>query len=78
MNQAVLFNDDLNFNKHHQAWCFTGILSGQLITFYIHSLSLSRLSEIDSCTKYDLEEIAELWLEKNEPEGNEVHIKMKD
>lgn len=52
------------------------MLSGQRITIYFHSLSLGRLTEIDSCTKYDLEEIAELWFEKNEPEGDEVHINM--
>ena len=77
MNQAILFNDDLRFDKEHQAWCFTAILSGQSITIYFHSFSLGRITEIDSCTKYDLEEIAELWLEKNEPEGSEVHIQMK-
>lgn len=52
------------------------MLSGQRITIYFHSFSLGRLTEIDSCTKYDLEEIAELWFEKNEPEGDEVHINM--
>ncbi|MEW6989553.1 hypothetical protein AADZ91_02595 [Colwelliaceae bacterium 6441] len=78
MNQAILFNDDLVFNSEHQAWCFTAILSGQTITIYFHSFSLGRLQEIDSCTKFDLEDIAELWLEKNEPEGTEIHIKLKD
>ncbi|WP_206485896.1 hypothetical protein [Thalassotalea sp. G2M2-11] len=74
MNQAILFNDDLNFNHVHQAWSMTGVISGQIITIYFHSLGLARTTEIDSCTKYDLEEIAELWFEKNEPEGGEVHI----
>lgn len=77
MNQAIIFNDDLMFHEKHQAWCFTGMFSGQKITIYIHSFSLGRLKEIDPCTKYDLEEIAELWFEKNEPEGDEVHIKME-
>ena len=31
---------------------------------------------IDRCTQYDLEEVTELWLEKNELEGSEIHIKM--
>lgn len=77
MNQAILFNDDLHFDSAQQAWCFTGIVSGQMITIYFHSFSLGRLSEIDRCTIFDLEEIAELWFEENEPEGNEIHIQMK-
>lgn len=77
MNQAILFNDDLHFNKKHDAWCFTGQVSGQKITIYFHSMQLNKLNEIDNCLKYDLEEITELWLEKNEPEENEIHINMK-
>lgn len=77
MNQAILFNDDLTFNQEHQAWCFTGNAYGQIVTIYFHSFSLGRLNEIDGCTKFDLEEIAELWFEENEPEGNEIHIHMK-
>ncbi|MGB2739160.1 MAG: hypothetical protein WBC60_01235 [Cognaticolwellia sp.] len=77
MNQAILFNDDLHFNKQHEAWCFTGQLSGQQITIYFHSMQLRKLTEIDNCTKYDLEDVTELWLEKNEPEGNEIHIEMR-
>jgi len=77
MNQAILFNDDLLFNKEEGAWCLTALLSGQLMTIYFHSMQLKRLSEIDNCTKYDLEEIVELWLEKNEPEGESIHIQMR-
>ena len=68
MNQAIIFNDDLQFNKAHDAWSFTGQLSGQRITIYFHSMQLKQLTEINNCTKYDLEEVTELWLEKNEPE----------
>jgi len=77
MNQAILFNDDLHFNAEHDAWSFTGQLSGQRITVYFHSIQLKQLVSIDNCTKYDLEEVTELWLEKNEPEGDEIHIEMK-
>ena len=77
MNQALLFNDDLEFNKQHDAWRFTALLSGQRITIYFHSMQLKRLDMIDSCTKYDLEEIVELWLEKNEPESDVIHINMR-
>lgn len=77
MNQAILFNDDLSFDVEHDAWCFTALLSAQIITIYFHSLQLKQLGEIDNCTKFDLEEIVELWLEKNEPEGNAIHIQMR-
>jgi hypothetical protein len=77
MNQAILFNDDLTFDKQQDAWSFTALLSGQVITVYFHSMQLKLLDEIDTCTKFDLEEIVELWLEKNEPEGSSIHIQMR-
>jgi len=77
VNQAILFNDDLAFDPEQDAWCFTALLSGQVIFVYFHSIQLKQLSEIDTCTKFDLEEIVELWLEKNEPEGNTIHIDMR-
>lgn len=78
MNQSIIFNDDLTFSEKHSAWSLSGIISGEVVTIYFHTLSLDRYTRIDSCTKYDLEEVAELWLENNEPEGNEIHIKMKN
>jgi hypothetical protein len=77
MNQGILFNDDIAFDSKHDAWCFTVLLSAETITVYFHSMQLKRLEEIDSCTKFDLEEVVELWLEKNEPEGNTIHIQMR-
>ena len=77
MNQALIFNDDIGFDQQQDAWRFTALLSGQRITIYFHSMQLKRLSKIDSCTKYDLEEIVELWLEKNEPENEMIHINMR-
>ncbi len=77
MNQAILFNDDLAFDSEQDAWYFTALLSAQIITIYFHSLQLKNLDEIDTCTKFDLEEIVELWLEKNEPEENTIHIQMR-
>ena len=77
MNQAILFNDDLVFDEQQDAWCFTALLSGQLITIYFHSMQLKLIGQIDSCTKFDLEEVVELWLEKNEPEGDIIHIDMR-
>ena len=77
MNQAILFNDDLFFDNEQDAWCFTALVSGQSVTVYFHSIQLKQIKELDSCTKFDLEEIVELWLEKNEPEGDTIHIKMR-
>jgi len=77
MNQAILFNDDLKFNIKEDAWAFTAQLSGETITIYFHSMQLKQLGKIDNCTKFDLEEVAELWLEKNEIEGNVIHIDMR-
>lgn len=77
MNQAILFNDDLTFDEKEDAWRFTALLSGQTVTIYFHSLQLKLLGEIDTCTKFDLEELVELWLEKHEPEGSVIHIQMR-
>lgn len=77
MNQAILFNDDLVFDKQQDAWSFTALLSGELLTVYFHSMQLKQLGNIDTGTKFDLEEIVELWLEKNEPEGSTIHIQMR-
>jgi hypothetical protein len=76
MNQAVLFNDDLKFDDKENAWCLTAQLSGQAIKIYFHSKQLKQLSMIDNDTKFYLEEFTELWLEKNEIEGNIIHLKL--
>ena len=77
MNQAILFNDDLMFDKQQDAWRLTALFSGQVITIYFYSMQLKQLKKIDSSTKFDLEEVAELWFEKNEPEGDIIHIDMR-
>jgi hypothetical protein len=77
MNQTLIFNGDIDFDTQQDAWRCTALLSGERITIYFHSMQLKRLDKIDTCTKYDLEEIAELWLEKNEPDGDTIHIKMR-
>jgi hypothetical protein len=76
LNQTIIFNDDLSFNIEEDAWCVTAQVSGQKATIYFHSSELSQLDDIDSCTKFDLEEVAEIWLEKNELEGSAIHIKI--
>jgi hypothetical protein len=77
MNQAIMFNDDLVFDKTQDAWSFTAQVTGQILTIYFHSMQLKLLGEIDNCTKFDLEEVVELWLEKNEIDGNVIHIQMR-
>ena len=77
MNQSILFNDDLTFDQEQQAWTFTAMLSGELVKVYFHSMQLKQLEQLDQCTKFDLEEITELWLERNEPEQGEIHINMR-
>ncbi len=74
MNQKILFNDDITFNKARSAWSFTGMLSGQLIIIFFHSKHLNTLQAIDENTQFDLEESVELWLAENEPEGSEINI----
>jgi len=77
MNQSVLFNDDLSFDQQHDCWSMTALIAGQSINVYFHSFQLKQLTEISSCTQYDLEEAVELWLEKNELEGKEIHLDFK-
>lgn len=74
MNQSVLFNDDYTFDKQQELWRSTALISGEIITIYFHSFQLRKIEEIDNCTKFDLEELVELWLEKNELQGREIHI----
>lgn len=76
MNQSILFNDDLRFNEEVSSWTMSAQLLGELKTIYFHSVELKQQVSISQCMKYDLEEIVELWLEKNEPEGSEIHIQM--
>jgi hypothetical protein len=74
LNQAILFNDDLTFDTKEDAWRISALLSGQTITVYFHSLQLKNLEKLDSCTKFDLEEAVEIWLEKNELDGDTIHL----
>tara|TARA_B110000238_G_C15909170_1_gene345486 strand:- start:412 stop:645 length:234 start_codon:yes stop_codon:yes gene_type:complete len=76
MNQAILFNDDFSFDDKENAWCLTAQLSGQAIKIYFHSTQLKQLVMIDSATKFDLEELTEQWIEKNEIEGNIIHLEL--
>jgi hypothetical protein len=76
LNQAILFNDDFSFNLKENTWCLTAQVSGQTVTIYFHSQELNKLESLDSCTKFDLEEVTELWLEKHEVEGSLIHIKI--
>lgn len=74
MNQSILFNDDFSFDKQQELWRSTALISGEVITIYFHSIELKQMGAIDTCTKFDLEELVELWLEKNDLRGDEIHI----
>ncbi len=76
MNQSIILNDDWVFDIKQDAWCVSAQETGQMLTIYFHSVQLKQLKEIDNNTKFDLEEIVELWLEENELDGNVIHIKM--
>jgi hypothetical protein len=75
MNQAILFNDDLTFNKDQQMWSFSGLISGNKVTIFIITSAYSENSVIDNSTTFDWEEAVETWLEDNEPnERDEIHL----
>ncbi|MDP7593551.1 MAG: hypothetical protein QF552_12815 [Litorilituus sp.] len=74
MNQRIVFNDDYTFDTQQELWRSTALISGEIITIYFHSILLKKMKGINTCTKFDLEELVEFWLEKNELQGNKIHI----
>ncbi len=70
MNQSILFNDDLKYDKQKACWLFTGLLSGELITIEIAGQN----QQIDNDLKFNLEALVEDWLEDNEPEENTITL----
>jgi len=67
MNQSILFNDDLTFNEKVNAWHFTGLLNGELITVQIDEKCHHRTKQVTDSIKFDWEDAVEIWLEDNEP-----------
>lgn len=74
MNQAILFNDDLTFDQQQNAWRITALLSGRVVCIYFHWSKLNTFKEVGDDIRFDLEDKVELWLEDNEPEGEEIHL----
>lgn len=70
MNQQFLINDDFHFSATYNAWIFTAINSGSLITFIVDNSA--DLKEITQVTKFDWEEKAEQWFEENELDDESV------
>lgn len=66
MNQTILFNDDHFFNAKIAAWCFTGLLSGEIINICIFSKYVSN-ETLTEKVKFDWEMLIVDWLEENEP-----------
>jgi hypothetical protein len=74
MNQAIIFNDDHKYNQEKKCWVFTGIFSGQRLTIYINS----EQAEISQSDKFEWEDMAEDWLEDNEPDqSNAIFLSLK-
>lgn len=71
MNQAILFNDDHQYDSNKGCWVFTGLQSGQLLTIYMSS----RLKDITQEDKFEWEEAVEDWLKENEPDqDNNIYL----
>ncbi|GAA5131163.1 hypothetical protein [Thalassotalea piscium] len=64
MNQKFLINDDFHFNSQFQAWVFTAMYSGSLLTFVVKNSA--HLKSVTLAIQFDWEENAEAWLENNE------------
>ena len=75
MNQGILFNDDHFFNKTLGAWCFTGIVAGQVVNITIYS-DLCDNEELSANTKFDWEMLVEDWLDQNEPEDLQITFRL--
>lgn len=71
MNQRIIFNEDFVFDTEKLAWCFSGLVSGELITIFVAEKYYSRKQVITSEVQFDWEEVAEDWLEDNEPDENQ-------
>jgi hypothetical protein len=74
MNQALILNDDLSFDNKLQAWRVSGMLSGQLIHFYISQDKLAPAIEINQTIKFDIEQMIEDWLDDNEIDETNVWV----
>ncbi len=66
MNQSILFNDDHYYDISKGAWCFTGILAGEIVNIRIISAHSENSALLES-TKLDWEMLVEDWLDDNEP-----------
>ena len=73
MNQQFIINDDFHLSKPYQAWTFTAIYSGSLVTFVVDNSG--DLKEITQTIKFDWETRAEDWFEVNELDDESlIHI----
>ncbi|XPF93069.1 hypothetical protein ACM9HF_13665 [Colwellia sp. RE-S-Sl-9] len=75
MNQAIIINDDYEFNHNKQHWQCTAMLSGEKVVIIINSRVSS--NELTQAIKFDWEYEIEEWLEENEPNNNTVEITIK-
>lgn len=75
MNQAIIINDDYQFNHQKNYWQCTAMLSGERIAIKIISNILPE--QLTQEHKFDWECEIEDWLEANEPMNNEIVLKLK-
>ena len=75
MNQAIIINDDHEYNNKEQCWQFTGILSGEKILIKIFCEVLP--SQLSQEHKFDWECDVEDWLETNEPINSIIELRLK-
>ena len=70
MNQTILLNSDLTFDKDKSCWSLSGFYQTQGIMIYIVEARLPRDTHITTNVMFDLEADIEDWLEINEPDDN--------
>ncbi|WP_077339610.1 hypothetical protein [Pseudocolwellia agarivorans] len=75
MNQAIIINDDYEFNHNKQYWQCSAMLSGEKVIIIINSSVSS--NELTQAIKFDWEYVIEEWFEENEPNNNTVEITIK-
>lgn len=71
MNQDILFNDDYRYLAEQQCWCFTALMSGNLVTIYIATNTV----QLSQDMKFYWEDMVEEFLQNDEPNSqNEIWL----
>ncbi|WP_448567549.1 hypothetical protein [Thalassotalea ganghwensis] len=73
MNQSLIINDDVHYDNSFQAWCFTALLNGQLLTVVLSDQINPNLN-VDQSLKFDWEGRLEDWIEDNDIEQSTIYL----